>query len=756
MKITNQYSNHKALKFLFMCIFCWLFVSGISQNIVNINTQPSCAFSPTGSIQLSIDANLLEPSYILPFETQILNTSTGEIIIEFISSWNTTFEQLAAGLYEIAIDLTDECDLLLWNIEITEIPTTDINAIAKVIPAPCGVGVGSIHILSTSNGTPPYSYLWNTGATSAQLLDIPPGTYCVTITDAECGYRELCRTVGQAIPWIDVVNFKHIGQCENGSALLNCDGFVDIEVSGMTGGTPSYLWSGPNGFSSSQQDINGLCTAGTYNVTVTFSDQCAPLIQQINLCCCSDFNVNGQPNQQCQPQYSSLSVTSTVIPSISGLNNGMIFLELTGGSGNYLCTWTRNNTPYRVGPSRIFNLSPGQYCVSINDGCSYESFYECFNVIELSCDHIYTNEELIGMFVNEVVPACLGGGSGSITLTTPHSSWFTPPVVHATYNNLPVLFSTTAYYMHAVIPNLGEGTFVDIRLSLGTCTYEFSVDMPSIPPVEYLTYVDINNVECDYQVFCHGTYVATVTENGWIDISNGRGGFFPGQCRAPVYCRNDLVGEYQFEPITVSGLEYWIILQSMGQYIPHYGVLQDWFILHDVRYCDRVTYCPADFSIVFVEQGLREIYIDWEGQNEFISSGDGCVRAKCPWPISHVEVCLDDLDIPDEINQQFAPDLTGCGQIGIAYFRQIELWSSIGAFMNHYHGSSLEAFITANSSREKRIAQLSRTAEIHMNFCLAILNQFRVTSLSLYLIIATSRTPFRARYPCVLVMTYLA
>ena len=59
--------------------------------------------------------------------------------------------------------------------------------------------LGSPHQLTavpTGNGTPPYTYLWSNGQSNSPVLTIiSPGTYCVTVTDANGCVDSACFTV---------------------------------------------------------------------------------------------------------------------------------------------------------------------------------------------------------------------------------------------------------------------------------------------------------------------------------------------------------------------------------------------------------------------------------------------------------------------------------------------------------------------------------------------------------------------------------
>lgn len=114
--------------------------------------------------------------------------------------------------------------------------------------------------LKVSGGTPPYRYLWTTGATTASVT-LPPnfsGEIAVTVSD-DGG----CEVV---IPPLFIPPFPPIGivgSTVNESALGANDGAASVTVGGGNGGY-TYLWS--NGKTTAS--ITGL-TGGIYTITVT-------------------------------------------------------------------------------------------------------------------------------------------------------------------------------------------------------------------------------------------------------------------------------------------------------------------------------------------------------------------------------------------------------------------------------------------------------------------------------------------------------
>ncbi|MFK7926503.1 MAG: PKD domain-containing protein [Bacteroidia bacterium] len=103
-----------------------------------------------------------------------------------------------------------------------------------IIPAACGDSIGLID-LHISGGTPPFSVLWSSGETTADIDSLLPGLYQVTVTDA----AGLQRTGDFVVPGLDfILNANMVSPtCTYGN-----DGWIEIAPQSPNGPF-TYLWS---------------------------------------------------------------------------------------------------------------------------------------------------------------------------------------------------------------------------------------------------------------------------------------------------------------------------------------------------------------------------------------------------------------------------------------------------------------------------------------------------------------------------------
>lgn len=126
-----------------------------------------------------------------------------------------------------------------------------------------GMTDGSAKV-DVTGGLPPYSFQWdNAGmSTTAQISNLPAGTYNVTVTDANTDF---------VVAQIQIIEPDSIAIAASsiGADFGSDDGFININVSG---GTPpyTYLWSDGQ---TTKNAIN--LAAGNYTVTATDSENCS-------------------------------------------------------------------------------------------------------------------------------------------------------------------------------------------------------------------------------------------------------------------------------------------------------------------------------------------------------------------------------------------------------------------------------------------------------------------------------------------------
>lgn len=123
-----------------------------------------------------------------------------------------------------------------------------------------------IIISNTLGGTPPFSYSWNTGATTPSINNLCPGLYSVNIVDANGCTASGSISMGQPQQLIILQISSTDATCGQ------CNGTASVSA---IGGTPPYSYSWNNG--ATTQVINNVC-AGVYGVTVTDANGCMAII----------------------------------------------------------------------------------------------------------------------------------------------------------------------------------------------------------------------------------------------------------------------------------------------------------------------------------------------------------------------------------------------------------------------------------------------------------------------------------------------
>ncbi len=106
-----------------------------------------------------------------------------------------------------------------------------------------------------SGGTAPYIYSWSNGDTTQTIVNLLSGVYTITVEDSNG-----CKAIESVITDIQF----SIDSLTN----ISSNSLGAIYISSNTN-SAQYEWSGPNGYSSIDEDIVDLTDAGCYTVIVT-------------------------------------------------------------------------------------------------------------------------------------------------------------------------------------------------------------------------------------------------------------------------------------------------------------------------------------------------------------------------------------------------------------------------------------------------------------------------------------------------------
>lgn len=251
-----------------------------------------------------------------------------------------------AGTYSVIITDVKGCKHT-QTITLTE--PAPVAVTYTMTPATCpNNNDGRIDISNTAVGTYSYSWAGPNGFTSnnRDISNLIPGTYTLTISNTtHCSFIAIEVTKpGNLTMTSTLTNVT----CNGGS-----NGAIAITTSG---GNPTYSWQGPNGFTSSAEDISGVM-AGTYTVTATNNNGCF---------IARSFTLAEPPAIEAAFTVSSYSGYGV---SCKNGNNGSITAAVSGGAPGYQYSWTGPNG-FTSTSLNLTGLSAGNYVLTVRDASS--------------------------------------------------------------------------------------------------------------------------------------------------------------------------------------------------------------------------------------------------------------------------------------------------------------------------------------------------------------------------------------------------
>lgn len=277
--------------------------------------------------------------YKLTYSGAATNTLTG------LTTTSQQINSSVSGNYTITVIDANNCSQFV-NFLVT-IPTLVSVGVNPTNAINCTASNGSVSAVG-SGGTPPYTYRWNNGATTALVSNLAAGTYTLTMTDSK-GCTTTASTTIQCSSTCNLV----MGQP---TVLASCTGqTAQINVS-WTGGRAPYnlTYSGAsignfNGITETAQQLNNL-PAGNYSISIVDANNCSQM-RSVTVV---------------TPPLLSLT-TSKTDASICLPDNGSASVIASGGTIPYTYMWNNGKTT-----ATISALASGTYTTTVTDaaGCT--------------------------------------------------------------------------------------------------------------------------------------------------------------------------------------------------------------------------------------------------------------------------------------------------------------------------------------------------------------------------------------------------
>ncbi|MFI5148449.1 MAG: gliding motility-associated C-terminal domain-containing protein [Bacteroidia bacterium] len=359
---------------------------------------------------------------------------TGPFTYNFNSlgfSSTTSYTGLVSGTYTVVVKDANGCTYSTTatvgnNPGPTALATTPTNT-------SCGGNTGSVSIGSTTGGTGPFTYNFNSlgFSSTTSYTNLPAGTYTVIVKDANGCTYSTTATVGNNPGPTALATTPTNTSCGSSTG--------SVTIGATTGGTGPFTYNFNSLGYSSTTLYSGLA-AGTYTVLVKDANGCI-------------FSTTATVGNNSGPT----ALASTPTNASCGASNGSVSIgSTTGGTGPY----TYNFNSLGFSSTTTYNgLPAGTYSVIVKDanGCTFTTSVTINNNGGPTAQAITP------------APATCGSANGSVNLggTTGGTGPYT-------YNFNSLGFSSTTSYT-----GIAAGTYTVVVKDVNGCTYSTTVTVPN-------------------------------------------------------------------------------------------------------------------------------------------------------------------------------------------------------------------------------------------------------------------------------------
>jgi gliding motility-associated-like protein len=387
---------------------------------------------------------------------------------------------LYPGLYQLIISYTStnsNSTSITCNVPyspFTILPADEIIVNPSITLVSCEGGNNGGIGLNVNGGSGSFNYLWSNTEITKDINNLNTGTYSVTILDDNnCIWDSTFNLSSIAFDTLSVLKSN-----------ISCKGEAtgSIDINGIIGGTYpySFSWTGPNSFSSNNEDLSNLYS-GAYQVNISDATGC-----QI-----SRYITLSEPNDFLY------SIPTTIShATCNGSSDGYVELNITGGTAPYQSDW---------GSANPDSLVAGNYNYII---------YDSNNCI--MTDNVTINEPTlftITPFVTKI--KCPNENTGSISILinnligSPTVEWTGPNDIITNQ-----IFSATGLS----IDSLYTGNYNCIVIDDNNCTVQQTIYVPE-PYTRAGSPLFLTSNNTSYEVSCKGG------SDAWIKVSMAGGDY---------------------------------------------------------------------------------------------------------------------------------------------------------------------------------------------------------------------------------------